>query len=46
MLASCRHELRSCLWDLRTRTFEVLSEAIYIRAPLMANPGLAQGRNE
>lgn len=25
---------------------EVLSEAIYIRAPLMANPGLAQGRNE
>ena len=22
MLASCRHELRGCLWDLRTRTFE------------------------
>ena len=22
MLASCRHELKSCLWDLRSRTFE------------------------
>jgi signal transduction histidine kinase len=22
MLASCRHELRCCIWDLRTRTFE------------------------
>lgn len=22
MLASCRHELRCCLWDLRSRTFE------------------------
>lgn len=30
MLASCRHELRCCLWDLRSRTFEEhdLSEAI------------------
>jgi signal transduction histidine kinase len=22
MLASCRHELKCCLWDLRSRTFE------------------------
>ena len=22
MLASCRHELKSCIWDLRSRTFE------------------------
>ena len=30
MLASCRHELRGCLWDLRTRTFEErdLTEAL------------------
>lgn len=30
MLSSCRHELRCCLWDLRTRTFEEydLTEAI------------------
>ena len=30
MLTSCRHELRCCLWDLRTRTFEEhdLTEAI------------------
>ena len=30
MLASCRHELRCCIWDLRARTFEAkdLPEAI------------------
>ena len=30
MLSSCRHELRCCLWDLRSRTFEEhdLTEAI------------------
>lgn len=30
MLTSCRHELRGCLWDLRTRTFEEhdLTEAL------------------
>lgn len=30
MLASCQHELRCCLWDLRTRTFEEqdLTEAL------------------
>ena len=30
MLASCRHELRCCIWDLRTRTFEEqdLKEAV------------------
>ena len=30
LLASCRHELRCCIWDLRSRTFEEkdLSEAI------------------
>jgi len=30
MLASCRHELRCCLWDLRSRTFEEkdLTEAV------------------
>ncbi len=30
LLASCRHELRCCIWDLRTRTFEEkdLNEAI------------------
>lgn len=30
ILASCRHELRCCLWDLRSRTFEEkdLTEAI------------------
>lgn len=30
MLASCRHELRGCLWDLRSRTFEEkdLTEAV------------------
>jgi len=25
MLASCRHELKNCLWDLRSRTFEELN---------------------
>ena len=42
MLASCRHELRCCIWDLRARTFEEKDLAGAIRQTLAPHIGDAQ----
>ena len=39
MLASCRHELRCCIWDLRTRTFEEKDLPSAIRQTLAPHIG-------
>lgn len=39
MLASCRHELRCCIWDLRARTFEEKDLAGAIRQTLAPHIG-------
>ena len=42
MLASCRHELKSCLWDLRSRTFEEKDMTEAIRRAIGPNAGNAK----
>ena len=42
MLASCRHELKSCLWDLRSRTFEEKDMTEAIRRAIGPNAGGAK----
>ena len=42
MLASCRHELKSCLWDLRSRTFEEKDRTEAIRRAIGPNAGGAK----
>lgn len=39
MLASCRHELRCCIWDLRARTFEAKDLPDAIRQTLAPHIG-------
>ena len=39
MLASCRHELRCCIWDLRARTFETKDLPDAIRQTLAPHIG-------
>ena len=42
MLASCRHELKSCLWDLRSRTFEEKDMTEAVRRAIGPNAGSAK----
>ena len=42
MLASCRHELKSCLWDLRSRTFEEKDMNEAVRRAIGPNTGDAK----
>ena len=42
MLASCRHELKSCLWDLRSRTFEEKDMNEAVRRAIGPNAGGAK----
>lgn len=41
MLASCRHELKSCLWDLRSRTFEEKDMTEAVRRAIKPSVGRA-----
>ena len=41
MLASCRHELKSCLWDLRSRTFEEKDMTEAVRRAIRPSVGRA-----
>jgi len=42
MLASCRHELKSCLWDLRSRTFEEKDMTEAVKRAIGPNAGSAK----
>ena len=42
MLASCRHELKCCLWDLRSRTFEEKDMTEAIKRAIGPNAGNAK----
>ena len=42
MLSSCRHELKSCLWDLRSRTFEEKDMTEAVRRAIGPNAGNAK----
>ena len=42
MLASCRHELKSCLWDLRSRTFEEKDMTEAVKRAIGPNAGNAK----
>jgi signal transduction histidine kinase len=42
MLASCRHELKNCLWDLRSRTFEEKDMTEAVRRAIGPNAGSAK----
>ena len=42
MLASCRHELRCCIWDLKSRTFEEKNMAEAVERMLAPHAGQAR----
>lgn len=42
MLASCRHELKCCLWDLRSRTFEEKDMTEAVRRAIGPSAGSAR----